>query len=108
MMTCLSPTSGSTSSGNRVIDRQPARAAAAATIRTTNRWRTEASIRRSIMPAGIPLPHVALRVEQESARHDDGFAGVQSVNDLHSTSEAPAGFHDARFERASAAVDEHR
>src|SRR3954463_14505230 len=107
MMTCFSPTSGRASRGERSIKRQPTMAAAAARIRMTKRWRADASIRRSIMRAGVSPPHVDLRVEQEGSGYRDRFAGIHSMEDLHAAAEAPAGFDIPGLEHALASLDEH-
>src|SRR5215831_17778612 len=102
MMTWRSATSGRASSCNVRIDCHPTRAAATARARTRNRWRAEKLIRRSIMPARIAVSHPAFGVEQEVARHHDGFARIESVDDLHAIAEAPSGGYGTRLENAFA------
>src|SRR6267142_2452412 len=104
-MTWRSPVSGRASSGKRVIDRQPMTAPATASVRTTNRWRAEKSIRRSIMHAGVPVPHAALRVEQNVSGHHDRCAGLESADDLDPACESPPGLHAARLEDPFAPLD---
>src|SRR5678816_716611 len=106
-MTCRSPVSGRASSGSRLIDRQPMTAAATASATMTNRWRAEKSIRRSIMHAGVSVPHTALRIEQSVSRHDDRSSGIESADDLDASCESPPGFDLARLEDTVAALDVH-
>src|SRR6267154_5484315 len=80
-------------------------AAATASVTTTNLWRVEKSIRRSIMHAGVPVPHAALRVEQGVSRHHDRCAGRKPAEDLHAPCESPARLDAARLEDPFASLD---
>src|SRR5262245_5637822 len=98
MMTCGSVRSGSASTGSACIERHPRRVAPQATRTTIRRWRAESPTTPSIMYVRV-RSLTALRIEQEVSGLDDRFTDVQTVDDLHPVTNAPAGLNPASLER---------